>query len=327
MTGCFSQTDRAIILEDDCLAHPSFFPYCDELLERYHDDERIMQIAGSNFHRGQVRGAYSYFFSRFKICWGWATWRRAWRHMDMSVRLWPELRNTPWLLDIAGDPRLAQHWSEKLDLAHLNAGNIDYWDYQWMFATWAHNGLCIKPEVNMISNIGFGKDATHTTWTGNKWANLPFSKMFFPLLHPPFVVRNKEADDYFVQQVVAQEIPQPKQLHRRIYNKVRRLMPQRFPRQCECSYTTSVPFYEPATPESCSDPTHRKAAPSNLGQLLAGMCGLRFSQAHGNTNRSGRLRAVQEPRRAGANATHGLYLAECRNLTCQLEVGKQHIHR
>jgi hypothetical protein len=141
----FEQTDRAVILEDDCLPHPSFFRYCDDLLEQYRDDERIMQIAGSDFQCGHKRGNASYFFSRYKICWGWATWHRAWQHMDMGVKLWPTLRDTSWLIDLVGDARAAQHWATKFEGAYRANGAVDYWDYQWLFTTWTRNGLCIMP--------------------------------------------------------------------------------------------------------------------------------------------------------------------------------------
>ncbi|HUJ10299.1 MAG TPA: glycosyltransferase family 2 protein [Verrucomicrobiae bacterium] len=217
----FEHTDRAIILEDDCLAHPSFFRYCDELLEKYCDDERIMQIAGSNFQCGHRRGAYSYFFSRFKICWGWATWRRAWRHMDMGVKLWSEFREGAWLRDLVGDIRAVQHWTEKFDHAYRAGGKVDYWDYQWLFSTWAQNGLCIMPNANLVSNVGFDAEATHTTSTESRWARLPLQEISFPLEHPPIVIRDKEADDFFVKEVVLTDLAQPESLWRRMAQKLR----------------------------------------------------------------------------------------------------------
>ena len=228
----FEQTDRAIILEDDCLPHPTFFRYCDDLLELYRDDNAIMQIAGSNFQCDHKRGNDSYFFSRFKICWGWATWRRAWKHMDMGVKQWPELRDTSWLIDLVGDARAAQHWARKFEDAYRADGAIDYWDYQWLFATWIQNGLCVMPNVNLISNIGFGEDATHTTWKDSKWANLPLAEMQFPLQHPSRILRDKQADDFFVQEVVLTNGPQLESTLGRALNKVRQ------------AYVTAIP--EPA---------------------------------------------------------------------------------
>jgi hypothetical protein len=99
---------------------------------------------------------------------------------------------------------------------------IDYWDYQWLFATWVHNGLCIMPNVNMISNIGFGEEATHTTWTGSKWANLPLAEMPFPLQHPSAMLPDEQADDFFVQEVVLMDMPRKESTLRRAFNKARR---------------------------------------------------------------------------------------------------------
>lgn len=205
----FDHADRAIIFEDDCVAHPSFFPYCNELLERYHDDERVMQIAGTNLQCGHKRGTGSYFFSRFNTCWGWATWRRAWRHMDLSVKSWPAFRNTSWVLDRVGDVPATEYLARKIEDAYRAGGTIDYFDYPWQFATWQQDGLCIMPNLNMITNIGFQQDATHTIWGGSKWANLPQVEMPFPLQHPPNIAPDQEADDFFVREVVVNDIPRP----------------------------------------------------------------------------------------------------------------------
>jgi hypothetical protein len=230
ITWVFEQAEHAIILEDDCLPHPTFFQYCDDLLEQYRDDERIMQIAGSNFQCGHKRGNASYFFSRFKICWGWATWRRAWRHMDMGMKLWPALRDSSWLMDLVGDARATQHWAAKFEDAYRASGLIDYWDYQWLFATLAHDGLCVMPNVNLVSNIGFGKDATHTTWTGSQWANLPLEEMPFPLQHPSGILRDKQADDFFVQEVVLTDMPKADSTLQRVLGKARKAYTAAIPR-------------------------------------------------------------------------------------------------
>lgn len=199
----FEQVEQAIIFEDDCLPHPSFFPYCEELLERYRDDERVMTISGNNFQFGRQRTRYSYYFSRYTHTWGWATWRRAWRHFDGEIRLWPELRETSWLLDILGDRAAAEHWRRQFDaVAHMNS----VWDYQWAFACWAQNGLTAIPNRNLVSNIGWGEDATHTKAAEDRLARLPADEMLFPLEHPPYVVRHREADR-FTEQLFSWEQP------------------------------------------------------------------------------------------------------------------------
>jgi hypothetical protein len=190
----FSEVEEAIILEDDCLPHPSFFPFCDELLERYRTDERVMAMSGDNFQRGRKRTPSSYYFSRYVHVWGWATWRRAWRHFDAEIKDWATLRETSWLRDTMGDEIAARYWRAIFD--QVAAGCVSTWDYQWLFACWAQNGLSITPEVNLISNIGFGANSTHTASTNDDAANLPTGEMQFPLRHPPLVVRHREADDF-----------------------------------------------------------------------------------------------------------------------------------
>jgi len=200
--------DEAIILEDDCVPHPTFFRFCEELLEMYRNDERVMHIGGADFQFGHKRGPFSYFFSRHNVCFGgWATWRRAWKHHDIGIKLWPELRNTAWLLDILGDPRAGEYWRRIFDRAYAGRGNVDYWDYQWNFACWAQNALALLPNTNLISNIGFGEGATHTRYANGPFGNIPSHEMVFPLQHPSCLVRGKEADQCFIEQYIPRNGP------------------------------------------------------------------------------------------------------------------------
>src|SRR5262249_50367867 len=139
----FEQVEEAIILEDDCLPHPSFFPYCLELLERYRDDERIMAITGNNFEPSPRPGGPSYEFSAFPFIWGWATWRRAWRHYDVDMKGWEELRSTTWLADWLGHADGATYFGDVFD--RVAQGRIDTWDHQWAFACWAQHALAVVP--------------------------------------------------------------------------------------------------------------------------------------------------------------------------------------
>jgi len=199
----FKNVEKAIILEDDCVPHPTFFYFCEELLEKFRNDERIMQICGNNYQFGRKRTSYSYFFSYHNICaGGWATWRRAWRCFDMAVKHWIVLRNTPWMIEIVDDQKAVEFWKDKFDKAYDSAGNIDYWDFQWTFACWTQRGLSVLPNTTLISNIGFGCDATHTIGFNNPIAALPSSEITFPLQHPQYVVRNREADQFFIERLV-----------------------------------------------------------------------------------------------------------------------------
>jgi len=191
LTWAFSRVEAAIILEDDCLPDPSFFPYCEELLHRFADDERIMSISGTNFLTSAPRGTESYRFSRIPHVWGWAGWQRAWRHYDVTIHNWPAIRDGGWLDDLLGDKSLARRWRKIFDKVARNG--IDTWDYQWVFTCWSQSGLSILPNRNLISNIGFGAHATHTTII-SQVANLPTEEMAFPIRHPAVVIRDNQSD-------------------------------------------------------------------------------------------------------------------------------------
>jgi hypothetical protein len=188
----FQRVDRAIILEDDCVPDLSFFRLCDELLEKYQDDQRIMMIGGTSLW--PIPTAYSYNFSYHHSNCGWATWRRAWQHFDAKVTRWPTLRGTTWLRDLVEHPVAVEFWTTIFDQAYAAAGEADYWDYQWTFAVWAHDGLAITPGVNLVTNIGFAAGATHPYSLTDRKASLPTTPISFPLVHPPMVIRHVEED-------------------------------------------------------------------------------------------------------------------------------------
>ncbi len=189
----FSEVEEAIILEDDCLPHSTFFPFCEELLDYYRNDQRIMAIGGCNFQFGSNRNDYSYYFSHYAHIWGWASWRRAWQNYDVDMKLWKEVRDCGLLESVSNDTKSLKYW-HKIFQDTYN-GLIDTWDYQLAFALWSQNGLTILSNSNLVSNIGFREDATHTK--GNsKVANMPTEAIDFPLKHPPFMMRNIQADEY-----------------------------------------------------------------------------------------------------------------------------------
>ncbi len=188
----FAAEQEGIILEDDCLPSESFFPYCDELLERYRDDKRVMSICGSNTLE-PPESETSYFFSRHCRVWGWATWRRAWAYYDIDMKGWPEFRDTrQFRIWAGGELFFEQYWTRVL--SRTAAGEIGTWDYQWMFACWANSGLACRPHYNMISNLGFGEDATHTLDPNHPHANAHAHEIEFPLVHPANVIRDATAD-------------------------------------------------------------------------------------------------------------------------------------
>jgi hypothetical protein len=186
----FQNVGEAIILEDDCLPDPTFFRFCEQLLDFYRGEERILQISGSNFLFGRHNIVDSYYFSQYPLCWGWATWRRAWQYYDVDLQAWKANRER-YLAKFA-DRREGAFWATGWD--NICSGKLDTWDYQWMMAHFDRNGLSIIPKANLVANIGFGADATHTR--SRLAAVRPASgSVRFPLQHPSNVVRNVRADE------------------------------------------------------------------------------------------------------------------------------------
>jgi hypothetical protein len=202
----FEQVEEAIVLEDDCVPGAGFFPYCEELLERYRTDERVMHISGNQFVTPRKPTPFSYSFSRYPLSWGWATWRRAFQHYDYRITLWPQLRQTGWLRDILGDERAVHYWTQIFDHTSASNDDITWWDFQWVFACWAQSGFSILPHVNLVSNTGFGPGASHTTNATDRLANLPAAELRLPLRHPDYVVRDVEQDALIFQGIFPPEV-------------------------------------------------------------------------------------------------------------------------
>lgn len=189
----FEQVESAIILEDDCLPDPSFFPFCEELLNKYRDDKRVMMISGNNFQLGKNRTENSYYFSQYCHIWGWATWRRAWEYYDVDINLWPEIRDGNWLSDIFANNFLVVQYRKRI-LQKMYEQLVDTWDYQWSFACWTQSGLSIMPNKNLVSNIGFRSDASRTKNIKSPFAGMENLAMNFPLKHPRFLIQDRQAD-------------------------------------------------------------------------------------------------------------------------------------
>ncbi len=195
--------ERVIILEDDCIPSPTFFPYCEELLERYKDDERIIYISGLNHFETWDCGEYDYFFTKGAAIWGWATWRRAWKkHYDYYVKG----IHDPYLLSLyrqqLGNDYIYGRLLPSLKRANLSASNgeqLSYWDVQWGFAKYTQNMVGIVPRCNQICNIGVGEASTHAqklrTNRYIKYKNsvfIPTYELPMPLRHPDFCANDTE---------------------------------------------------------------------------------------------------------------------------------------
>jgi hypothetical protein len=154
LTFLFSREDAAVVLEDDCLPENDFFRFCEDGIRTYTKDSRIMAITGNQY----VEKQSAPFFSRFPHCWGWATWRRAWKAYDGSISGWPTFKNSSiWERQFL--PEEKQLWEPLLDRVYQ--GEVNSWAYRWLATIWMHEGLVLTPPVNLVSNIGFGEDGTH----------------------------------------------------------------------------------------------------------------------------------------------------------------------
>lgn len=195
----FENIEMGIILEDDCLPHSSFFPYCKELLIKYKDEEKIMQISGFNA-LNRIKIPNSYYFSKFGPIWGWATWQRAWKYYDVELKKWPYVKENKLYKKFC-DSLLEKKWRIKI-FDGIYHNEIDTWDYQWSFAKLLKNGLSIIPSKSLIANIGFDNSATHTTYSSHHSGIDKYSALVFPLKHPSQIERKKYLDKKFFSKFV-----------------------------------------------------------------------------------------------------------------------------
>jgi hypothetical protein len=153
-----------------------------------------MTISGDNFQGGRRRTPHSYYFSRYFHCSGWATWREVWDRHDPEMSEWPSFRDGGWLRRILDSRRAVSYWKDVLQRTY--EGSIDSWAYSFLFAHWKEGSLCALPEVNLVKNVGFGPEGTHTSDRDDHRAEIPTAALPPPLDHPPFLVRHVEADRF-----------------------------------------------------------------------------------------------------------------------------------
>lgn len=201
----FRHEEEGIILEDDCVPHPDFFPFIAQMLERFRNDHRVISISGSNLgYHGAEAG--SYLFSRFMNMWGWATWRSRAATIDYSLAKWKNNKHPFWWLHY----HLRQHLFD-LDLGWYRLWKIKFdkvtedkkftWDWQWNYQQLNEGQLSVVPSVNLVSNIGFNEDGTHTKASDNPAANIPTHSLAFPLVHPSEIAPDHLYEEKYVKWV------------------------------------------------------------------------------------------------------------------------------
>jgi len=220
ITWFFENEEYGVILEDDCVPEPTFFEFCEELLVKYRDDERIMHINGNNYGADKgnfYHSEYSYHFGNMPQAWGWASWRRAWQNFNWEINNLTELVESDYLNILL--PKKKQRSQQIKRWKQVVGGKRDIWDYQWQFSVISNHGLTIVPKVNQISNIGFGKDATHTKNSGSYKDTLNTEVIDFPLNHPQLVFPDSNIDQWYKTNMVGEHA-----LYKHILRKIKILL-------------------------------------------------------------------------------------------------------
>ena len=192
ITWFFENEENGIVLEDDCLPSQSFFWFCEELLESYKNDMRVWHISGNNFQENIQRGDASYYFSQYNHIWGWASWANRWSMYDVEMKSFELFDSQKKIYSVFGAKDIQNYWLSIFRKVYL--GQIDTWDYQWTYTVLANSGLSILPNKNLISNIGFGMDATHTKDLDSQHSKIPKTDLTVPVRHPVFVMQDVDAD-------------------------------------------------------------------------------------------------------------------------------------
>jgi hypothetical protein len=212
ITWFFEHVEEGIILEDDCLPAESFFYYCTELLHMYRNDEKIMHIGGSNFQNGKKRGRGDYYFSSIPHICGWATWKSAWDKYDFTMNGYYDIKCIEILKKYYKHNHIIDYWINIFN--SMSKGIVDTWDYQWYYTILESNGMSISPNINLVSNIGFGINATHTIEKNKLVSDLPISELKISN-HPNNIIVSKKADEFTYKYIYG--IVKPKNWYDTLY--------------------------------------------------------------------------------------------------------------
>ena len=190
----FHHVEEGIILEDDCLPDQSFFRFCDEMLEKYRDEDMVMNVAGENM-LAEFKADDSYIFSKYFYCWGWATWRDSWEKMDLEMDNYVD-KDKHLYSGIIERTLWEKRFNDNI------ARVINSWATSFFFSQMYHKKLCVVPKCNLVENIGFLESATHTKENkyDSKYLHHLRNEIEFPLIHPNKIIQNKKFDREFVRQ-------------------------------------------------------------------------------------------------------------------------------
>jgi hypothetical protein len=215
----FENEDSAIILEDDFVPAQPFFSYCDELLERYKNDTRIWIISGDQYNEEAVKTPHSYFFSRYGHGQGWATWKRCWISMDMSLSKYPLIIAQDLYKAAFRTDKETAFFQKKIErIYHDDALKSHMWDFQFGFAITSNGGLSIVPKKNLVTNIGYL--GTHSK-TKNQFHDRPVDENFKIISHPDFILCDVNYDTWHFKHYWNKKTSILKRLMRKIHKIVK----------------------------------------------------------------------------------------------------------
>ncbi len=203
----FEHVSEGIILEDDCLPTTNFFYYCQEVLQRYRDDTRVVHVNGNNYNSPYVHESpYSYHFTYIPQVWGWATWRRAWSKFEETMAMLPQFDH-PLFFKHAGltatdYKKIRTRWYKVYNGTMLD----NVWDYQWHFINLLEGSLVVSPVKNQVSNLGFSGEATHSPLVNPLKAQLPVFEMEVPLHHPPCLFIDEKLNQYYKEMMINESL-------------------------------------------------------------------------------------------------------------------------
>ena len=192
ITWFFEQEEKGIILEDDCLPNTDFFYFCHDLLLRFNNDKRVSAIHGNDFQNGYKNNNESYFFSKYFHCWGWATWRRTWKYYDGNINFWNDWKKSVEWKNFFNSKNEKKYWENIFDRVYFK--KVNSWVYPFQACLWKYGQLIIAPNKNLVSNIGYGVNAT-STFRDDGGDNLPKYELGV-INHPESIKLNIEFDNY-----------------------------------------------------------------------------------------------------------------------------------
>lgn len=149
---------RVIVLEDDLIVAPTFLTFMNQALRRYEDEQKIMQVSGYMFPLAHSERVGSTFLCRVPASWGWGTWERAWKSLDLdSVKLLTLLQDEgrKHEFNVKGAYPYFEHLERQVE------GKLDVWGVRWYASMFVRGGLCLYPAQSLVQNIGMDGSGSH----------------------------------------------------------------------------------------------------------------------------------------------------------------------